>query len=387
MVERKKHDQRRKKTDFNRSDTKKTKGNRSKRMKEQKEKRILTGSNGEHRSKREDGPRCALFEFRVGRLGLRVQSIALLAIAPLAMGAAEPDPFTKREPPPIVGRWDLKVRGADGDYPSWLEIEQSGFRTLFGRYVGRVGSVRPIGSIDFEKDKFRFVVPPQWERTTNDFVFEGTLNGDVLRGQTTDDNGKPIRWEGRRAPALNPTKPPRWGKPIPLFNGRDLSGWKRRDPSGTNGWRVVKGVLTNVEPGPGNDLISEQTFSDFKLHAEFKYPKESNSGIYLRGRYEVQIEDNFGQEPDAHGIGGVYGFLSPRVNAARKADEWQTLDITLTGRVVTIVLNGEPVIERQAIPGITGGALDSDEGKPGPILVQGDHGRVEFRQLQLTPAE
>ena len=142
-------------------------------------------------------------------------------------------------------------------------------------------------------------------------------------------------------------------------------------------------MLTNSEPG--NDLLTEQKFTDFKLQAEFRYPKGSNSGIYLRGRYEVQIEDNFGNEPDSHEIGGIYGFLTPIKNAAKEAGEWQTLEITLVGRAVTVVLNGEQVIDRQAIPGITGGALDSDEGAPGPIMLQGDHGPVEFRKLMLTP--
>jgi hypothetical protein len=131
--------------------------------------------------------------------------------------------------------------------------------------------------------------------------------------------------------------------------------------------------------------LTEQKFTDFKLHAEFRYPARSNSGIYLRGRYEVQIEDDYGGEPECHKIGGVYGFLTPSVNPAKKPGEWQTMDITLAGRVITLLFNDERVIDRQAIPGITGGALDSDEGAPGPIMLQGDHGRVEFRKLTLTP--
>jgi hypothetical protein len=146
---------------------------------------------------------------------------------------------------------------------------------------------------------------------------------------------------------------------------------------------VRDGVLMNTEPG--NDLVTEQQFTDFKLRAEFRYPRGSNSGIYLRGRYEVQIEDGHGEEPDSQRIGGVYGFLTPCVNAARKADEWQTLEVTLVGRTVTVVLNGERIIDRQAIPGTTGGALDSNESEPGPILLQGDHGGVEFRKMTLTP--
>ena len=124
-------------------------------------------------------------------------------------------------------------------------------------------------------------------------------------------------------------------------------------------------------------MVTEHKFTDFKLHTEYRYPKGSNSGVYLRGRYEVQIEDDHGDVADSHGSGGVYGFLTPAVNAAKKPGEWQTLDVTLVGRVVTVELNGERVIDRQTIPGITGGALDGNEGEPGPILLQGDRrGRV-----------
>jgi hypothetical protein len=297
--------------------------------------------------------------------------------------AAEDDPFTKHAPPAVVGRWDLVVRGGDGNYPSWLEIRQSGYRTLVGSFVGRFGSARPISGVQFDKGKVHFSLPPQWERRTDDLVFDGKLEDGVLRGETTDEKGKRIGWEGRRAPTLHRDRPPRWSEPVELFNGRDLAGWKPRSSGTHNGWLVRDGVLVNAKPG--NDLLTDRLFSDFKLRAEFRYPKGSNSGIYLRGRYEVQIEDNYGEEPDSHKIGGVYGFLTPSVNAGKKPGEWQDIEITLVGRVVSVVLNGERIIDRQTIPGITGGALDSNEGKPGPILLQGDHGPVEFRKVTLTP--
>jgi hypothetical protein len=311
---------------------------------------------------------------------------ALILFSGLPGLAAELDPFSKHQPPPIVGRWDLKVRDGDREYPSWLEVRLSGFRTLVGSYVGQFGSARPIAEIPFDETtgSFRFVIPPQWERRTTPIAVEGKLEGEVIRGETTNDKGGKVQWEGRRAPSLDRTQPPKWGESTRLFNGRDLSGWKPRNPAAKNGWSARDGMLANVEPG--NDLMTELKFTDFKLHAEFRYPKGSNSGIYLRGRHEVQIEDNFGQPPESHGIGGVYGFLTPRINAAKPAGEWQAIDITLVGRILTVVLNGEPVIERQAIPGITGGALDSAEDQPGPILVQGDHGPVEFKELTLTPA-
>lgn len=127
-------------------------------------------------------------------------------------------------------------------------------------------------------------------------------------------------------------------------------------------------------------------FKNFKLHVEFKYPKGSNSGIYLRGRHEVQIEDNIGMEPSSLLLGGVYGFLTPNEMAAKEPDEWQTYDITLNGNRVTIVANGKEIITEQTIPGITGGALNSREGEPGPLLIQGDHGPIEFRSIVITPA-
>jgi hypothetical protein len=146
----------------------------------------------------------------------------------------------------------------------------------------------------------------------------------------------------------------------------------------------VAGVLTNTQRGA--NLVTDGTYGDFKLHLEFRYPPSGNSGVYLRGRYEAQIEDSTGRETSTGGLGAIYGFLIPNENAAKGAGEWQTYDITLIGRIVTVVLNGHQVICRVNIPGITGGALDSDEEKPGPIMLQGDHGPVEYRNIVLTMA-
>jgi hypothetical protein len=147
---------------------------------------------------------------------------------------------------------------------------------------------------------------------------------------------------------------------------------------------VDGGVLRNQKSG-GN-LVTDRTFEDFKLHLEFRYPAGSNSGVYLRGRYEVQIADLEPEETGVGIIGAVYGFLPPTENASKKPGEWQTFDITLVGRLVTVALNEKTIICNREIPGITGAALDSDEGKPGPLLLQGDHGPIEFRNIVITPA-
>jgi hypothetical protein len=309
---------------------------------------------------------------------------AIFILAAFTAPAAQADQPT-REEPPIIGRWGLTVQSPQGEYPSWLEVRRSGHRTLVGTFVGRFGSARPISQVHFDNGKLRFSIPPQWEDRKDHMNFEGKLDGDLLSGETTDEKRQRLTWTARRAPTLKRSHPPAWGQPIELVNGKDLTGWKPRSADQKNGWTVSDGLLVNARPG--NDLVTERTFTDFKLHAEFRYPKGSNSGIYLRGRYEVQIEDNFGQEPDSHKIGGVYGFLTPCVNAAKKPGEWQTMDITLVGRVVTVEFNGERVIDRQTIPGITGGALNSDEGAPGPIMLQGDHGPIDFRKVTLTPGD
>jgi hypothetical protein len=311
-----------------------------------------------------------------------IATLLLFSVLPSSRARAEAKP--QRQKPSIIGRWDLTVQDAHGTYPSWLEVRRSGHRTLVGSFVGQFGSARPISRVEFADGRIRFSVPPQWEEGKQDLAFEGRLQEDGLRGETTDTNGRRSRWTARRAPALKRGARPLWGRPVPLLDGKGLTGWKPRSDKAKNGWTVRRGVLVNTVAG--TDLLTEAKFTDFKLHAEFRYPRGSNSGIYLRGRYEVQIEDDPEGEPDCHSMGAVYGFLTPSVNAAKRAGQWQAIDITLVGRTVTVVLNGERIIDRQVIPGITGGALDSDEGSPGPILLQGDHGPIEFRNLILSPS-
>src|SRR5690554_987989 len=282
----------------------------------------------------------------------------------------------------LIGRWDITVDNKGKQSPSWLEVKLSGTRTLVGRFVGIEGSARPISKIDYNNGKFSFAIPPQWEPGDGDFVFEGELTNNGIKGTMVTSEGEKFSWEGVRAPYLKRTSPPKWGQPIELFNGKNLTGWKAL---GENQWVVKNGILTN--PRSGSNLISERKFEDFKLLVEFRYPKGSNSGIYLRGRYEVQIEDS---PKDAYPsdilFSGVYGFIAPSEINTLGPDQWQTFEITLVGRMVTIVANGKTVITNQEIPGITGGALDSNEGEMGPIYIQGDHGAIEFRKIVVTPA-
>jgi hypothetical protein len=161
-----------------------------------------------------------------------------------------------------------------------------------------------------------------------------------------------------------------------------MNAWEAL-PGGENQWKVIGGLLTNTKSGA--NLATKQTFTDFKLHLEFRVPKGGNSGVYLRGRHEVQVEDSPLGEPSSAHLGGVYGFLVPNEQAHMGAGVWQTFDITLIGRRVTVVLNGKTIIADQTIPGITGGALDSNEGEPGPIYLQGDHTSVEYRNIRITP--
>ena len=308
-----------------------------------------------------------------------MRSAFIVALFVSTAAAQEPTP----KPPAVVGRWDLTVIGSDGRHmPSWVEIEWSGYRVLVGRFVGVVGSARPVSKFDFANDTLRWSAPPQWEGGNADFQYTAVFAGDSLAGTVTTSDGKQFAWSGHRAPALERKGVVQWGAPQRLFNGRDLSGW--HVTGGENQWKAINGVLTNTQHG-GN-LVTDQTYGDFKLHAEFRYPKNGNSGVYLHGRHEVQVEDTVGHPRATTSIAGIYGFLLPNQNAAKGAGEWQTYDITLVGRVVTVVLNGKRVICEQEIPGPTGGALDSNEGAPGPIMLQGDHTAVEYRNLVITPA-
>jgi hypothetical protein len=315
---------------------------------------------------------------------MRKLAVLAWATSVAVISGAWSDLSAQAAEPPVTGRWDLRVTGPRGEYPSWLEVLVSGGRILVGRFVGRVGSARPISRLTWDNGVLRFAVPPQWDRDDSDLHFEARLEGDRLVGTITNPGGRRDAFVGSRAPALIRATPS-WGDPIELFDGKDLTGWKTEGGGGESHWTVVNGVLTNAKPGA--NLMTDAKFADFKLHVEFLYPKNGNSGVYLRGRYEVQIEDSPRRDiPLPDDIGAVYGFLWPNENAATGPGTWQSYDIILIGRRVTVVLNGHPIIVDQLIPGPTGGALDSDEAAPGPILLQGDHTAIEYRNIRIWPA-
>jgi hypothetical protein len=157
----------------------------------------------------------------------RLSCASLVTATVIVSFALAEDKPTKKETTSIRGRWDLVVKGTHGDYPSWLEVRQSG-RALVGAFVGEFGSARPISRVEFDGGRIHFSVPPQFESRKTDLAFEGTLDGDIMHGKTTDDEGKPVEWTARRAPSLERAKPPTWGESIALCNGKDLTGWKPR---------------------------------------------------------------------------------------------------------------------------------------------------------------
>jgi hypothetical protein len=294
-------------------------------------------------------------------------------IAAVLLAACQPESDTGFDPA-ILGRWDVTVQGED-PYPLWFEIQETDGR-LKGRLQGRTGHALDLESVEASGSHLAMKV----EGAT----YHANLEGSMWKGTGESKDGARFEWIAERAPELPVRADITWGEPIPLFNGVDLTGWVPRSPSQPSHWKVEEGILVNE--ASGSDVVTEKTFRDFQLHVEVMVPEGGNSGIYLRGRYEVQVLDDHGKEPHAQGMGGIYGQVTPVENASLPAGEWQSFDITLVGRTVTVILNGKTLIDRQEIPGITGGALDSREAEPGPIFLQGDHGRILYRNLVLTPA-
>lgn len=319
-------------------------------------------------------------------------ALAALALATTALGADNP----------YLDRWALELPGGRA---GWLGVEQKE-GALSASVLWGGGSVVPTQSAEMQEGKLILTRISQAKKKdasgaeTQEKITETLtvqVNGDSLNGTSVKkrEDGKEFgqsEFTGKRIPAL-PARPDlskvSFGPAISLFNGKDLSGWRLIHPEDLNGWSVEEGVLMNrvvKEPGKhfGN-LRTDAEFEDFQLTLEVRTQEASNSGVYLRGIYEVQVMESYGKPVDSHHMGALYSRITPSVAAEKPVGEWQTMDITLVDRHLTVILNGTCIIDNQPVLGCTGGALTSDEFKPGPIFLQGDHTNVDFRNMQLRP--
>jgi hypothetical protein len=308
-------------------------------------------------------------------------------------------------PEDVLGRWALNLPHGAG----WLEVlQQPGYLDANILWYG--GSVVPVSNVYLDGETLlveqgmaaehppvqaegpprvlnrirRIRLQPQGE--------EGDLRCTASTPRFDGRGVEQVSFTATRIPPL-PAAPDlsglRWGEPVPLFNGTDLTGWQVVSPGAGNGWTARAGVLANNPAAIGKEHTSNlrtvETFEDFRLTLDVNVPAGSNSGVYLRGIYEVQISDSYGRDVNPHHMGAIYSRITPAVAAEKPAGEWQTLDITLCRRHVTVVLNGQTLIDNQPLYGVTGGAMWADESRPGPILLQGDHGAVSYRNMMLHP--
>ena len=298
----------------------------------------------------------------------------ICAVLVVAAGLVVPV-WSQKGGSPFTGRWDITVTSGATSYPDWMEFVEKDSNPAV-RIQPRGGSVRPVKEVRMEGSHLILTLNPG-------MTWDLTLDGDKLTGVQKRGDKVTAQLAGQRAPELKRNPPKAWTKPEALFNGKDLSGWEPDNPA-ANHWVAQDGVLLNQTKGA--NLRSVRKFDDFKLHIEFNCPENGNSGIYLRGRYEVQVEyEPPGREDAFHMMGAVYGMVASKADFPRRPGEWETFDITLVGRRVTIVRNGVTAIDNQEIAGITGGAIDANEGEPGPFYFQGDHtGGMKYRNITIS---
>lgn len=304
----------------------------------------------------------------------------------------------------LEGTWALTLPNNGFNDAGWMEIKQAdGY--IYASVLWYGGSVTPVdhayvfgdGMIltqthNRKTDSGEELAVTTWYQV---MVENGKLTGLRVDPKTDGSGVNRSDFTGTKLPA-DPPAPDldklKYGEPIALLDDNSLKGWKIIGEDRENGWSVKDGILINdpVQPEGGHhirygNLRTEAEFEDFNLKLEVNIPEENNSGIYLRGIYEIQVFDSYGQELDSHNMGALYSRIKPKVAAEKPAGEWQTLDITLADRHVTVILNGKTIIDNQPVRGCTGGALTSNEFKPGPIYLQGDHGKVMYRNIVLTP--
>jgi hypothetical protein len=307
---------------------------------------------------------------------------------------------------PFIGRWALTIPGGGA---GWLGVEQK-YGGLNASILWGGGSVVRMSSAYIDGDTLHVTRVYDVERkdANGTVVWEDTFTETILAKVSGDtlrltqirprSNGKGVNrreFTGKRIPPL-PPRPDlskvKYDEPIVLFNGTNLDGWKLTNPGQTSGWSVKKGILVNnpvQQKGKPHisygNIRTVAEFEDFNLKLEVNVSKGQNSGIYLRGIYEIQVSDTYGRQLDSHNMGGVYSRIKPSVNAEKPAGQWQSMNITLLDRHVTVELNDKVIIDNEPLLGCTGGALWSDEFKPGPIYLQGDHTGISYRNIVLTP--
>ena len=300
---------------------------------------------------------------------------AALVVTALLPSAAQNQGF--------LGRWNLTGTGEDSNRIYWLEVTDKGGE-LSAMFLNRGGSPVPPAKVAVEGKELVWQLAPGNDKQPG-AIFRATLDGAKLVG-TTKAGERTVNFVGVRPPVWpksDANAKHAYGKPVELFDGKTADSFDYQPSNYPVKWTVEDGVLTN-DP-PTRNLVSKQKFKDFRLQAEYKLTAKSNSGIYLRGRYEMQVLDDYGTPPESHGHMAIYAWKAPLVNASKPAGEWQSADIVIVGNRVTATLNGQKVHDNSEIQAITGGALDADETAPGPIMIQGDHTKVWIRKLTVTP--
>jgi hypothetical protein len=301
---------------------------------------------------------------------------------------------------PFVGGWALTLPGGR---TGWLGVESSGNR-VDAKMLWVAGSVFKLDGARLDGERLVLTRLHQSDSKTGKIKLTETItvtrDGDSLAlvSVTPKADGSVedhAEFTGKRLPPMPPApdlSKVKFGEPVPLFNGDNLDGWRLVETGAANGWSAHDGVLSNTqtqEEGKPHknygNLRTVAEFEDFTLHAETRVPKDGNSGIYIRGIYEVQVYDSYGKPLDSHNMGAIYSRIKPTAAAEKPAGEWQTLDITYVDRHATVVLNGVKIIDNQAVLGPTGGALWPEVDRPGPIYLQGDHTGIEYRNLVLRP--
>jgi hypothetical protein len=278
----------------------------------------------------------------------------------------------------FTGRWDLTIKTPQDTYPSWMEFKPPNDVRL----VGRVASVHPATEVKLDGSHLAFTTS-EWFGKPIKVTWDMTVKGSKITGTQKREDGVSGQITGVPAPTLNRKPPNAWTSPESLFNGKDLTGWQP-DNASTNHWKAINGELVNEAAGA--NIRTTRKFDDFKLHIEYNCPNLGNSGVYLRGRDEIQVEyEKPGTNDKFHGMGSIYGFIAPAVDLPPKPGQWESYDATIVGRTVTVIRDGVKTIDNQEIPGITGGAIDSHEGEPGPLLIQGDHtGGMKYRNITIA---